>query len=147
MRHRSENNKEYVQPSKKARFYLLLVIIFSLVSLFLITRYFDRLVPPISASKAEINEAITSLNSVLNYLIGISLVLSPLVSGYFLSLASRIKQSGRVPPPNFSVIKMTGVRRGKEALTAMWFCYVLAVIAWIPLLASVYIKWIFVSLI
>ena len=141
----TRDDEGFVEPSNKARFLLLLLIIIASVSLYLITRFFSDLMPGENASRQELDHAVSTLGTIVDYLLFLSLLLAVLGSGYFVRFAAKIKRSGRVPPPGTWVITRTKIRRGKKANAAIRFSYFMCLLAWMPFVGSLFIKWMYSS--
>jgi hypothetical protein len=137
----SDQHKDIVQPSTKARLLLAFFIMACGYALWLLKTFINNIQLSRDASSAELDTAIQSLENLLDLMLIGSLILSGLMGIYFLALGYQANKSGRYPPPNFAVIRTTKIRRGAQVKISVWLCYLFAVFSWFPATVILYLKW------
>ncbi len=137
-----KRDAEYVNPNPKARIFILAVILILFFLMALILPELKSIQPSNEATPAEINQAIVRLDSFLSRLVTFTVIVSLLISLYFIHLAFKISQSDRFPPPNFFVIRRTRVRHGQQARWYARLSLFVVLLSWLPVLVLLYLQWI-----
>ena len=132
---------EFLEPSNKARFILFAFLLLLALLIIPLKGGLDSIRPAASASPAELNSAIESLQQMLDYLLLASVCQAILFSSYFVKIARAAMRSGRYPPPGTAVIRRTRVLTGEKAVSSARLTYLFALLIWCPVIVPVYLKW------
>ena len=135
-------DEDFVSPNPKARIFLLVVILLLFGLMVFILSELKSIQPSEEASPAQVYEAIHHLETLLSRLLSFSLIVSLLISLYFIHLSLKTYQSGRFPPPQFSVIRRTKIRRGQSSQRYAALSLFMALISWSPVVVLFYLQWI-----
>ena len=142
-----EDPGDTVEASQTARLIVVLMVITGLCALWFIGPVIKGIQPEEGATLAEIEYAIEKLIDLINQIFAGSILLSSLISFYFLKLAYQTHKTGRYPPPGFAVIRRITLRRGQKAKASAWLCLLFALFSWSAVLAIAYLKWIVLTVI
>ena len=138
---RETNKAEYVEASSGARVAVFVILVLGLVAVYLVSGLIENISPGKGAASGEIEQAIAKLAAFLDYLLLFSLLLSTTLSVLFIRLGSQTSESGRYPPPGFSVLRRTRILTGNRAKKFAGLSYALAIVAWLPVIATLFLKW------
>ncbi|MDJ0834673.1 MAG: hypothetical protein QNJ69_14200 [Gammaproteobacteria bacterium] len=141
-----ETKQEYVEASTLARIIVVGVLLLGLYGVYLILPTLQNLLPQQNAGFAAIDQAIADLTRLLDQLMILSILLAALLSIFFVHLAGQISKSERYPPPHFAVIRRTRIRRGEAVRRFVNLSYLVAALAWFPVLATGYLQWLVASI-
>ena len=109
------DDERYVEPSKKAQFVLLGILLLFALIVASLEPTIARLTPPSSASQRELDSAVREIT-----LIGLGTVVVACVTAvwgvtYFARLGFRALKLRTYPPPGTIVVRRTRIRTGAQA--------------------------------
>ena len=136
------NEGKFIEPSNKARFFLLGYIVLLALIVFYLKTEFDNILPAGNASQEQLDMAIASVGKMIDYLLLFTVLQAILFSAYFVMLANQSIKSGQFPPPGTAVVKRTRISTGRKAFFSACLAYLIAVFMWCLILIPQYLKWI-----
>ena len=122
-----------------------MILVLGLVAIYLVSGLLENILPGEDAGLEEIELTLAQLAKFIDYLLLFSLLLSTTLCIFFVRLGSQTGEFGRYPPPGFSVIRRTRIHTGEQARKFVRLSYIFAIFAWLPVIATLYLKWLLKS--
>ena len=130
-----------IEPSNTARLVLFIYVLVLASGLYFFMQSLETIKPLLESTGEQLQVAILYINSLFNYLLLFTIVQAMLLSWLFIRIAYKAKQQGQFPPDGTWVIVKTRIQSGKQANKPIWFCYISAVIVWLPVGLPIYLMW------
>ena len=139
------DDERYAEPSKKAQFVLLAILVLVALVVASLEPTITRLAPSSSASQREFDSGIRELTLIGLGTLVVAFIASVWGVTYFGRLGFRALKLRTFPPPGTIVVRRTRIRTGAQATLAAYCALAFAGLLSVLTILDAYVAWVLAS--